>query len=281
MSKDLAIRQSSALTQAFSEEQVEILRKTLFKKFSDDEIQFALAVCNRTGLDPFSKQVHFRKQGDKEDIVIITGIDGFRLTANRSQAYAGSDEPVFEKGEKYPIKATVTVYKIVQGVRCAFVGTARWDEYYPGDKQGFMWRKMPFTMLGKCAESQALRKAFPAELSGIYSHEEMAQSENSRTLVTTKADQVNSLLNAPSDIPDVEIESVREPEIVDPDFEEQESLGDYIIPIGQKHKGKKLSELTPDVLKSFVDWVDEKIERKNEQTVEFLENARRYLEESF
>src|SRR3990167_9312826 len=175
MTNAVTIKNQSALSQAFSTEQVDILRKTLFKKFNDDEIQFSLAVCGRTGLDPFSRQVHFRKQRDNnsgEDVIlIITGIDGFRLTASRSGAYAGSDEPVFEMGSGggKPIKATVTVWRVVGGVRCPFTASARWDEYYPGDKMGFMYRKMPYTMLGKCAEAQALRKAFPAELSNVYS----------------------------------------------------------------------------------------------------------------
>ena len=70
----------------------------------------------------------------------------------------------------------MTVYKIVGGQRCGFTATARWDQYFPGEKQGFMWKKMPHLMLGKCAEALAIRKAFPAELSGLYTQEEMQQA---------------------------------------------------------------------------------------------------------
>ena len=72
-----------------------------------------------------------------------------------------------------PNKATVTVYKMLEGQRLPFTATARWSEYYPGEKIGFQWRTKPYLMLGKCAESLALRKAFPKLLSGMYSAEEM------------------------------------------------------------------------------------------------------------
>ncbi len=127
MSNIVVTKQSASLP--IPAEQVDILRKTLFKGFNDDEMSFSLAVCTRTGLEPFLRQVHFtkrkNKQTNEETIVITTGIDGFRLTASRTGVYAGSDEPIFKEDDKGPLEAKVTVWKIVQGVRCPFTATAR------------------------------------------------------------------------------------------------------------------------------------------------------------
>ncbi len=161
----------------FTREKVDLIKRTVAKGATDDELQLFLHQCERTGLDPLARQIYFRKQKSKngDQMTIITGIDGYRLTADRTGKYGGNDDPVFDD-EDSPRKATVTVYKIIGGLRCPFTSSARWDQYYPGDTQGFMWRKMPHLMLGKCAEALALRKAFPAELSGIYTQEEMEQA---------------------------------------------------------------------------------------------------------
>lgn len=153
-----------------------------------DVIAFFGRVCAETRMSPFKRQVHlikrWSKQGDR--YTVQTGIDGYRAQADRTGRYAGSDEYLFDEGlreydmvkaKRKPVTATVTVYKAVSGMRCPFTATARWEEYYPGDKQGFMWDKMPFLMLGKCAEALALRKAFPDELAGIYTDAEMAQAD--------------------------------------------------------------------------------------------------------
>lgn len=131
-----------------------------------------LHVAKKSGLDPFANQIYFVKRKGKA--TIQTGIDGYRLSASRSGEYGGSDDPVFEEKDGKPVKATVTIYRFVKGEKCAFTASARWDEYKP--ENAFMWNKMPFTMLGKCAEALALRKAFPQELSGIYTKEEMDQA---------------------------------------------------------------------------------------------------------
>ncbi len=155
------------------DDKLDLLKRTLCQGATNDEFALFVAQCKRTGLDPFSRQIYLVKRKGK--MVIQTGIDGYRLIADRTGKYAGNDDPTFDN-EQNPGKASVTIYKIVDGVRCAFTASARWDQYYPGKDQGFMWEKMPNLMLGKCAEALALRKAFPQELSGFYIKEEMDQA---------------------------------------------------------------------------------------------------------
>lgn len=162
-----------------TKQQVELIKNTIAKGASDDELKMFLYVCQRTGLDPFTKQIHLVPRWDskagKDVRMPITGIDGLRSIAERTGSYAGNDDPIFDDETK-PTKATVTVYKMVQGQRFPFTATARWSQYFPGEKQGFMWNKMPHLMLGKCAEALALRKSFPSVMSGLYVVEEMSQA---------------------------------------------------------------------------------------------------------
>lgn len=170
--------------------QIEIIKNTIAKGASDDELKMFLYVCERTKLDPFTKQIHLVPRWDskmgKEVRVPIVGIDGLRAVAERSGDYAGNDDPVFDDEAK-PTKASVTVFKMVQGSRVGFTATARWDQYVPKKKDGSvaspLWTKMPHLMLGKCAEALALRKAFPTIMSGLYVAEEMAQGADAPKLV--------------------------------------------------------------------------------------------------
>lgn len=180
---ELALVQNN--TQLVTEADSKALRNSKFKNFTDSEIQQCLRISEVLKLHPLLNQIHFVKRKSKDGTTTITtqvGIDGFRLAAERSGAYAGSDDAIFEykdtdKVRAYPTKATVTVYKIIGGVRCPFTASARWDEYYPGGVQGVMWDNMPHNQLAKCAEALALRKGFPAELSSFRSDEEMAQAD--------------------------------------------------------------------------------------------------------
>jgi len=172
--------------------QIELIKRTYAKGATDDELNLFITVCHGLQLSPFSKQVYLVPRWDsktgKEVKQIQVGIDGFRATAEKTGKYAGNDDPIFE-GEReivlvnektktkssilVPNKATITVWKVVEGLKCGFTASARWEEYYPGAKNGFQWHSKPYLMLGKCAEALALRKGFPALLSGIYTPEEL------------------------------------------------------------------------------------------------------------
>ena len=174
------------------DERVALLRKTFANDAPALEFEMFVALCNRTGLDPFAKQAYLIKRGGRW--TPQTSIDGYRLIADRTDNYAGSDEPVYDiEDTDHPNKATVTVYKMVKGQRCAFSASARWSEYavsFKGELSEF-WRRMPYLMLAKCAESLALRKAFPQELSGLYTREEMMQADDEPTIDIAEAEYVN------------------------------------------------------------------------------------------
>lgn len=182
--------------------QMALLKRTVAKGSSDDELMLFLNICRGAQLNPFLHQAHFvpfwDSKAGEERRAIIVGIDGFRSIAESSGNYAGNDDPAFQGEEdmevevwqgkdkvkkkiSYPKQATVTVYKIVGGLRNAFTATARWSEYYPGEKKGNQWHKMPYLMLGKCAEALALRKAFPKLLGGLYAQEEMDQARQTES----------------------------------------------------------------------------------------------------
>ena len=188
----------------FTEGQIATIKETVASGATDNELKLFLYQCSRTGLDPLSKQIHFIKRGGKA--TIQTGIDGFRAIAERTGHYAGNDDYLFNNDMtmyemlqakmEHPITATATVYKIVGGVRVSFAATAIWDAYCPKGNESFMWKKMPYLMLGKCAEALALRKAFPNDLSGVYTDDEMAQSQAPATIVVNATNEKMKALKA-------------------------------------------------------------------------------------
>jgi len=145
--------------------------------------------CQRTKLDPFARQIYSIARKSKGELKwqIQVSIDGARLVAERSGQYEGQTTPEFTAdgvtwtqvwlGNEQPKAARVGVFR--RGFREPLYAVALWDAYAVLDYNGnvsAMWAKMGPLMLAKCAEMLALRKAFPQDLSGLYSSEEMAQA---------------------------------------------------------------------------------------------------------
>lgn len=170
----------------------------------------AINYCKSRNLDPFKKVVHVvpmttkTKGQDGKDVYreiesVWPGIAEVRITATRTGIYAGKDAAEFgpditktfkhvddrndevkkEKEVTFPEWCRITVYKIVQGVRCAFVGPkVYWEEAYATENRfsevpNEMWADRRSGQLEKCTEAAALRAAFPEELGGELTAEEM------------------------------------------------------------------------------------------------------------
>ena len=195
---NLAIQQhdQSAAVSQWTPSQVELIKQQIAVGCSDGELALFGQVCNRTGLDPFTRQIYAvvrptwnaATRQKEPKMTIQLSIDGFRTIAARSGFYAGSQ--TYWCGEDGvwldvwlrqapPSAAKTEVYR--KGCDRPFVGVARFNAYAQKKVSGELsgqWPTMPDVMIGKCSEALALRKAFPGDLSGFYSTEEMEQAGN-------------------------------------------------------------------------------------------------------
>ena len=169
----------SAITQ-WTQEQTALISSTIAPNCTADELKLFAYACQRSGLDPFSRQVYAIKRGNK--LTIQTSIDGLRSIAERtgqldgSETYWCGDDGIWSDvwlGSKPPAAAKTIIYR--KGCSHPFTATARFSDFNAAG-QG-LWSKMPSVMIAKCSEAQALRRAFPADMSSLYTADEMEQAE--------------------------------------------------------------------------------------------------------
>jgi phage recombination protein Bet len=119
--------------------------------------------------------------------VIMPGIGLYRIQAHRSNQYGGITAPEYgpiltlTNGSEefaFPEWCKITVKRIVDSVSTDFTAKEYWIENYATAGKdtiapNAMWKKRPYGQLAKCAEAQALRKAFPEIVSQAPTFEEL------------------------------------------------------------------------------------------------------------
>ena len=154
---------------------------------SPDSIMLALDYCRVRGLDVMKKPINIVPMYDDKQRkwleTIWPSINETQITAARTGEWAGMDRPQWgpditesftdDNNRKYEVTfpqwCEVPVYRIVKGVRCAFVETVFWLEAFARTNAGVpnsMWRKRPRGQLAKVAKAASLRAAFPEESAG-------------------------------------------------------------------------------------------------------------------
>jgi phage recombination protein Bet len=269
---------------AMSQESLEVIKGLVSAQgLSDAEFKQFVVQCKRTSLDPVTRQIYAIKSGGR--MAVMTSIDGFRVIAQRSGDYAGQDGPYWcgEDGQwkdvwlskTPPAAAKVGVLK--RGFAQPLYAVAVFSEYAKNSSP--TWKAMPGLMIAKVAEALALRKAFPNDMSGVYTDDEMAQAEAPAAPKQVASVKFTQLAQAPAIAAPVQQEAPQAPQAEE--WQEPAQASGYVIGFG-KWKGKALTELEPDEIESYCAYINKKAATEQKEitgvVAEFMTEAFAYLE---
>ena len=150
--------------------------------------------CAARQLDPLKKPVHIvpmRVKVNGEYMwrdVVMPGVYEHRITAQRTGEYLGHSRPEYGPvievlGVSAPEWCTLTVYRWnafladrVSFPVCVYFREVVATTSNKGGREAVndRWSRAPIQMLTKCAEAAALREAFPEELGGQHTDDELA-----------------------------------------------------------------------------------------------------------
>lgn len=264
-----------------------VLRDSLYPGSSDESLRMVIDYCKARKLDPLKKPVHLvpmsvksgRKDSSGKDIyefreTVMPGIGLYRIEAERSGTYAGMSEPEFGEDINetlgsvkitYPKFCKITVKKLLNGVIVEFTAKEYWKENYATKSRNdaspnAMWEKRPYGQLAKCAEAQALRKAFPDVLGQEYTKEEMEG----------KTFDVEKIVKIPQKIKEVidkkEITHAKEDRDIDQDILDISWTND-------------LEDLQKKYKEAYKHWANEKNKENLEKVIAAKDKRKQQIEE--
>lgn len=257
MSKDLIVNGE------MTPQQMELIKSTVAKGATRDELQLFLYRCQHMGLDPLKPgQIHFVKYGSGPGTIVV-GLDGFRSKAAKTGKHVGTKRGVLRDANE-----------LCQGAWCEVY---RRDWEHPSrvevslkeyNKHHGPWQTMPETMIQKVAEVAALRMAFPDELGGLYSFDEMDSAPRYQEPPKHSVAPLNELEESPT-------------EKLFCDEGEDLNPQDYVVSVG-KFKDLKLSQIPEGELKQYINWLKvESVKRGQKLTGDWeilVHMSRVYLE---
>ena len=294
---------------------IELVKQQIARGATDIELRYFVNVCNRMGLDPFSRQIWAIKRWDSSlgnyAMGIQVGIDGFRHTANRTGLYGGQIGPVWcgQDGvwkdiwlsDEPPFAAKVGIIRTdFKEPIYAIAKYSAMVQLTKEKKPNAFWTKMPDHMLAKCAEAQAIRKCFGSEFVGVFSEDETAMApEPDLASPSYKAEKVFEKYNQSiKDVTPTKEELQKHEDAIEKPVEKLtkkpivnhaakiSSNAEYRTPFGFGNypKGIALRELgtngVKDMQKTILIWTVKEIEQGKvipPQIQEFLDQAKIYL----